>query len=349
MAEGDANPAGRDRSGELFVRSYDAPTTPMPRVGPDGLGQSARPGGSARRLGPTQDRIVAGGRVAGTGGNPEGSGGRGTGLGGGPDGRGSTPGPGNASRGGRHSGGGARKEPVGRYVAIAVVATIVAAGILGLLYFPKESTGVDQLYQAKVQVGPSDVADPSVTPKPPASAVPTLPASSVELATFAGRATTVTSSVADQKSGIGYAKLGLPWQAAAPAPFSFVQRSGLEGPAQAMIASSPLPGAVPKRLDDLSDYRYYAEKAAKWTLRRQPEGSRLVWTASQPAAHGTGWLLGYKITYLVDGEKHASRAIVVVVGAAGRQKPAMVFATVPDTDKALLPDLNTLAQSIRPI
>jgi len=293
--------------------------------------------------------MVAGRRLSGPGGNPAGPGGRGTGPVDGPGGRGSAHGPGNASRGGRHSAGEAGEEPVGRYAVIAIVVTMAVVSLLVFVFFRREPAGVDRLYQAKAQVSPSGSAEPSVTPKSTASAVPTLPTSSMELATFAGQATTVVSSVADQKSGIGYAKFGPPWQTATPAPFSFVQRSGLEGPAQAMIASSPLPGAVPKRLDDLSDYRYYAEKAAKWTLRRQPEGSRLVWTASQPAAHGVGWLLGYKITYLIDGEKHSSRAIVVVVGAAGKQKPAMLFATVPDTDKALLRDLNTLAQSIRPI
>jgi hypothetical protein len=337
MAEGDANPAGRDQSGERFVRSYDAPTTPFPRVSPDELRGNVPPRGSARRSGPTQDRIVAGSRVPGA--RP---GGHGRGTGGGPAGRGS----GNASRGGRHSGGGLGDASVGLYAAIATVATLVAVSLVVLIFFRDEPAEVDRLYQTKAQVSPSESVDVRATPE--SSALPALPASSEELATFPGRATTVVSSVADQKSGIGYAKFGPPWQTAVPAPFSFVQRSGVEGPAQAMIASSPLPGAVPKRLDDLSDYRYYAEKAAKWTLRRQPEGSRLVWTASQPAAHGVGWLLGYKITYVIDGEKHSSQAIVVVVGA-GRQKPAMVFATVPDTDKALLRDLNTLALSIRPI
>jgi hypothetical protein len=237
--------------------------------------------------------------------------------------------------------------PVRVYATIATVGTLVAVILVFLIFFRKKPVDIEQVYQARAQASPSASFGASAAPGS-SSAVPELPATSKKLATLPGRATTVASSVVDKKSGIGYAKFDLPWQASDPAPFSFVQRSGVVRPAQAMIASSPLPGATPKQLTSYSDYRHYAEKAAKWTLRRQPEGSRLVWTASQPVAHGIGWLLGYKITYVVEGRKHSSQAVVVVLGT-GKRKPAMLFATVPDTDKALLRDLNTLALSVRPI
>ncbi|WP_285702276.1 hypothetical protein [Microtetraspora sp. NBRC 16547] len=83
---------------------------------------------------------------------------------------------------------------------------------------------------------------------------------------------------------------------------------------------------------------------------RSPEwaGGSLTWTASQPLRRGAGWLLGYRVTYPLDGRQHASEAIVAVVGTA-RKKPALLFARIPDTRAELYRDLNMLFWTLRPI
>lgn len=116
----------------------------------------------------------------------------------------------------------------------------------------------------------------------------------------------------------------------------------------ALIGSAPLPGTLGEQPQVYSDFRKLAGRAAKWTLRHQPKDAKFSWTTSQRTRNGVGWMLGYKLTYRVDGKKHTSQTYVMVV-ATGRAKPAMLFATVPDTQPALYRDLNMLFWSARPI
>ncbi|GII53368.1 hypothetical protein Pth03_17570 [Planotetraspora thailandica] len=300
---------GREQAGRPFIRSSEATTTPMPRVRPEDQRQTP------------------------------------------PVARGSRHGSVHGTRSGSSSG----DLPVGLYATVATVAavaTVVTVGLVFLIFFSQKHAEVEQIHQAGAQVTPSAAVTGSASPaspsSPASSALPKLPRGEKRLPALPGTATTVVAPVVDRTAGIAYPRFGEPWSKADPKPYSFVQRSGVMRKGQAMIASSRLPGAAPKRLSSYSDYRYYAGKAAQWTLRSQPPGGRLVWTASQPAQNGIGWLLGYKITYVVDGKPHTSQAVVAVIGT-GQAKPAMLWATVPDTDKALLPDLNALAEGVRPI
>ncbi|GAA0981899.1 hypothetical protein GCM10009555_050830 [Acrocarpospora macrocephala] len=273
-----------------FIRSYDAPTTPLPKVSPEELRRLAFPERQPpprRSFGDIPMRIV--------------------------------------------------------YVVCAVsigLAVVVFVHALGADDQPPGTVEVQRAAQAT----PSAPASATISPSPSATPItlPRVPASR-SMTVFPGSGTTIASLITDEKSGISYAKFGAPWRSVKPDPFQFRQKSG-----DAIIASGPLPGADPGPLRDQADYRKVATRAARWTLRYQPEGSTLRWTASQPVRYGNGWLLGYRVTYQVEGEKRTSEAIVALVETGGN-KPAMLFASVPGTKPELHHDLNMLVWTLRPL
>ncbi|MBB5624574.1 hypothetical protein [Sphaerisporangium krabiense] len=186
----------------------------------------------------------------------------------------------------------------------------------------------------------------SRAPAPKPIAVPPVPAAK-PMTVFPAPGTSVASYVQDKKARLSYPRYAAPWAKAAQEGFSAAQRTGTSG-RQALIGSAPLPVAVPKRPATYEDYRALAGKAVKWSLRHQPAGSKFAWTASQRTPYGLGWMLGYKVTYVVQGKKQSAQAFVMVL-ANGGKKPGMLFATVPDTRKALYYDLNMLFWTVRPL
>ncbi|RCG31039.1 hypothetical protein DQ384_13935 [Sphaerisporangium album] len=187
-------------------------------------------------------------------------------------------------------------------------------------------------------------SDATRAPAPTPIAVPPVPAAKA-MTVFPASGTRIASLTVDRTAGISYAQYGPPWVKTSKDGFSAGQKAG---PArrQAIIGSGPLPGAAPKPPATYEDYRKLAGKAVKWSLKYQPAGSKFAWTVSQRARYDLGWLLGYKVSYVTGGKKHTSQAYVMVI-ATGKKKPAMLFASVPDTSKALYYDLNMLFWTTR--
>ncbi len=232
------------------------------------------------------------------------------------------------------------------YTVIAALGAIVAV-VLAFRVFSGDRVD-DPSPVPQAVVGRSSSANPSAGPSPrPTVVLPKVPANK-SMVIHPGSGTYVAGYVIDQKSGISYAQYGAPWKKAGMASLAFAQKAGSTRPPLALIGSGPLPGAAPGTLTTSADYRKVAAKAVRWTLRYQPPEGKLTWTASQPLRRGVGWLLGYKFSYRVGGEKHSSQAIVAVVGS-GRKKPAMLFATVPDNRGELFRDLNMLYWTVTPI
>ncbi|WP_248963541.1 hypothetical protein [Sphaerisporangium perillae] len=192
-------------------------------------------------------------------------------------------------------------------------------------------------------------APPGVRPKPTPTpiAVPPVP-SAKAMTLFTGTGTPIASYVLDRTAGISYPQYGTPWAKTIKAPFSAAQKAGSARQSQALIASGPVPVAVAKQPTTYDGFRKLAAKAAKWSLRYQPAGSKFTWTVSQQPRYNLGWVLGYKVTYVQGGKRHSSQAYVIVVSTA-KKKPAMLFATVPDTRQALYHDLNMLFWTARAI
>ncbi|MEW9527222.1 hypothetical protein [Microbispora sp. NPDC049125] len=310
MAEGGGNPAGDDRPRQLFNRYYDAPTTPLPRVRPEDLLQAPIRQEPATQEPGVRDRVRAAGRTVGRG--------------------------------------------VGDmplrvvYTAGAAVVTVVAVLLVFLVFSGDKPEERERVQEAAAGGAGVTSAAPSASPTPsPSPVLPKVPVSRA-MPIFPGSGSSTVSYVLDRKSGISYAKYGTPWEDGDLAPFAFAQRTGAEDGVPALIGSAPLPGAAPGTLATYADYRKIAARAAKWTLRHQPQDSKITWTASVPLRRGMGWLLGYKASYRIGAKKHSSQAFVMVAGA-GKRKPALLFASVPDSRSELYRDLDMLFWTLSPL
>ncbi|GAA0404001.1 hypothetical protein GCM10009530_65030 [Microbispora corallina] len=310
MAEGGARQAGDDRPKQPFLRYYDAPTTPLPRVSAESLAPPV-PGPGAR------DKVRSAGRATG-------------------------------SRPGSQVGSRVGELPLRLMYTLAAALVAVVAVVVVFLVFSGDKPEVADGGQGAAAAPASPASPtPSPSPSPTPIVLPKVPASR-PMPVFPGTGTAVASYVLDRKAGISYAKFGRPWTGDTLPPFASGQRAGDTELPLALIGSAPLPGAAPGALTSYDDYRKVAARAARWSLRYQPEGAKVTWTASQPVRRGMGWLLGYKATYRIDGEKHSAQAFVMVVGT-GRTKPALLFATVPDDREELYRDLDMLSWTVTPI
>ncbi|MFI6320324.1 hypothetical protein ACIBG8_22510 [Nonomuraea sp. NPDC050556] len=218
------------------------------------------------------------------------------------------------------------------YLVGAILVTVLAVVLVFTLFSGDKPKAVG--------ISQSGAASESV----PGSDLPPVPAG-VPLAALPGTATKVVGTVSDKKSKVEYPRLGKPWKLKSYAPFTIAQRSGKVAQPHTMIASAMLPGATPAKPSSEADYRALAARAAQWAVRTQfPADSDVTWNASQKLATGTGWVLGFEVSY---GDK-TSQAVVAVV-EVGKTKPAMVLATIPDSGKDHWRDLNTLVEGLRPL
>ncbi|MFC6085488.1 hypothetical protein [Sphaerisporangium aureirubrum] len=232
-------------------------------------------------------------------------------------------------------------------VVYGIGAALVTAVIVVLIFVLFAGDRPDDPVRVDPARGGGPGATTPVKPKPTPIVVPPVPAAR-PMTVFDGTGTPVASYVQDQKTGISYPQYAGPWAKATRPGFAAAQKVGSSARPQTLIGSAPLPGALNKQPRVYSDFRALAARAAKWSLRHQPQTAKFNWTVSQRTRYGVGWMLGYKLTYRVDGKKHTSQSYVMVV-ATGRAKPAMLFATVPDTRPALYRDLNMLFWAVRPI
>ncbi|NUW41156.1 hypothetical protein [Nonomuraea rhodomycinica] len=244
------------------------------------------------------------------------------------------------------------------YLLGAIIATVAAVLLIFTLFsgdVPK-----NQQPQGGSIPPPPAAAEPtaavrsataSAAPSPATVELPSVPATK-EYAVLPGTASVVIGLVDDQQAGLSYPRLGAPWKTATVAPFTVAQRAGkaaAPGVPVALIGSAPLPGAAPATPPAKeADYRKLAARAAKWALGAQyPPGATLTWTGSERAALGKGWTLSFEVAYRTDGGRRVAQGLVSVVNA-GRAKPAMLFASIPESGRSRWRDLNTLADRVTP-
>ncbi|MCA2225465.1 hypothetical protein [Nonomuraea aurantiaca] len=233
------------------------------------------------------------------------------------------------------------------YLLGAIIATVLAVVLVFVIFSGDVPKGAQQ---SPRQVAPiSPVPGGSASPRPSAAGVvlPEVP-KSLAYPDQAGAATLTVGTISDLATGISYPRLGVPWTAKSFAPFAIAQRVGKVAVPHTVIGSAMLPGATPKPKPAKSaDYRDLAVRAVNWTLRTQyPAGATIAWTGSQKVPVGKGWMVGYKVTYTVSGKQKTSQAIVSI-HEVGKTKPAMLFASIPQSGKSHYRDLNTIAQNIR--
>ncbi|GIH79366.1 hypothetical protein [Planobispora longispora] len=265
-----------------------------------------------------------------------------------------------------------RMKVIYRILAVAVALVVAAAAVVaGLVWSGSaEQPGEERPGQiaapstAAPSSGPASSAatttaaasptaaspTPESSPTPDGSAVkaaladprvPELPADK-RLGRLPGKAYSTKSRVRDEKSGVSLIRFGKPWKPYGASPFATRQVLPAARGAghRAMLVSCPVPTLVQATPKDT------ALLAARWTLNHHPEGGRISWVASQPTEDG--WLLAYKVVYKVKGKTRSSMAAVALTEVSGK-KPALVFMTIPDSQRARWRDINTAMASISPI
>ncbi len=109
-----------------------------------------------------------------------------------------------------------------------------------------------------------------------------------------------------------------------------------------MLVSCPVPIEVQ---DDLKDTAFLA---ARWTLNHHPAGATIKWTSADytDVDDRPAWVLGYEVNYTIKGAKRKSTAAVALVDVPD-SKPALVFISIPDTQKKSYRDINTAMDEIK--
>ncbi|WP_062349102.1 hypothetical protein [Herbidospora yilanensis] len=198
---------------------------------------------------------------------------------------------------------------------------------------------------------PSPSPSPSVSPLSTAMTdalddprVPELPDGQEKLRTFAGKASKIRGSIKDERSGVAFPRFAGDWDLASASPFASRQQlPKVKGSAyRGLLVSCPVPIEVQ---DDLKDTAFLA---ARWTLNHHPAGATIKWTSADLTEidDRPAWVLGYDVNYTIKGDKRKSTAAIALVDVPGA-KPALVFISVPDSQKKSYRDINTVMSKIK--
>ncbi|MEV0967669.1 hypothetical protein [Microtetraspora glauca] len=174
--------------------------------------------------------------------------------------------------------------------------------------------------------------------------IPALPEGDRRLGRLYGRAAPSRGALKDDRSGVAFPRFAKVWKLASASPFATrqmlpkVKGTNFRG----LLVSCPVPIPVQASPRDT------AFLAARWTLNHHPSGATIAWTASQPitVSDRDGWLLGFTVNYTIKGKKRKAMAALALVDVP-KDKPALVFMTIPDTQKKHWRDINTVMSHIR--
>ncbi|MEV5407333.1 hypothetical protein AB0K60_00640 [Thermopolyspora sp. NPDC052614] len=187
---------------------------------------------------------------------------------------------------------------------------------------------------------------PKLKPIDAALADPRIPGppKNKKLGKLPGRTIAVKRWIKDRRSRIAVARMPRIWKPVKSAPFATRQvLPAVKGAGhRALLVSCPVPILVQKELRDT------AIVAARWTLNHQPKGAKIKWVASQPKKVGKrdAWLLAYEVKYTVKGKRRTSMAAVVLTEIP-KHKPALLFVSIPDSQKKRWRDINTVISTLK--
>ncbi|WP_179155604.1 hypothetical protein, partial [Microbispora sp. GKU 823] len=234
----------------------------------------------------------------------------------------------------------------------ALVASVVAA-LVGVLVwaFAAGPLSSGDTAEAATSAKPSPVKS-GATAKPQAQTSSRLPV-------YKGTASPVNGVLTDTAGRITLPKLGGPWQADADpaqikAAYGFTSRqyvpAGMTTKGKrefALVMSGPLAQSLAARYttpDNLGPVVSAVMFRARQT--QFPKGNAATKVAQQRLARNnlTGLAAVYKVT--ADG---ATTTVVVAAVNTGADLPTIVYMAVPELKNDLLPDINTVFRSIKPL
>ncbi|MFF5208183.1 hypothetical protein [Streptosporangium sp. NPDC000396] len=223
----------------------------------------------------------------------------------------------------------------------SVVIALVGALIWAFMAGPLAAAEEDPVPQTK----------PAATGKKtakPAQAIGRLPR-------FPGKASPVAGSLPDQAAAISLARLGSPWRLdqrpTVPTVFGFTTRqyvpAGTDSAGKeqfGQVMSGPLSPKLKSKYTSPDNLAPVINAVAATARKRFFAENTSRKTAQQPlSVNGLpGQLAAYEITA---GESKTTMVVAAV--STGADVPAIVYMSVPDSKKELLPDINTVFKSIR--
>ncbi len=235
----------------------------------------------------------------------------------------------------------------------ALVASVVAALVAVLVWaFGAGPLSSGRSAEAATPPKPSASTPASRSSARPQAQVPQLPV-------YKGTASPVNGVLTDTAGRITLPRLGGPWQADADpaqtkATYGFTTRqyvpAGMTTKGKrefAVVMSGPLAQSLavkytgPDKLGPVLSAVMYRARQTQF-----PKDNKVTKTAQQRLSRGglTGLLAAYKVT--ADG---GSTTVVIAAVDTGADLPTIVYMAVPELKNDLLPDINTVVRSIKPI
>lgn len=236
----------------------------------------------------------------------------------------------------------------------ALVASVVAAlvGVLVWAFTAGPFTSGESAEAAAATPRPSASASESAAAAKPQAQVPPLPV-------YKGTASPVIGVVTDSAAGITLPRLGGPWQAdtnaaQVKATYGFTSRQyvpagmttkGKREFAQVMSGrlaqSLAVKYTTPDNLGPVVSAVMFRARQTQF-----PKDNKATKVAQQKISRNglTGLLAAYKVT--ADG---GTTTVVVAAVNTGADLPTIVYMAVPELKNDLLPDINTVVKSIKPV
>jgi hypothetical protein len=181
------------------------------------------------------------------------------------------------------------------------------------------------------------------------------------LPTFPGTPGAVTGRITDPIAGLSYDRFAAPWQPLVPTTLgadytageSLVTETDSTGSGHwyAAIGSMPLSaellGSSPNSALDLRTVTY--QESVLLAQSSYPAASTRTELADQSitVSGRKAWLIGFHESFTAPGYMVRGEIGVVVVVATGGPEPGVLFASIPDTRKELLPTATVAIKSLQ--
>jgi len=180
------------------------------------------------------------------------------------------------------------------------------------------------------------------------------------LATFAGRPSRVSGQVEDAHSGLSYPQMAAPWRV--PTKRNRLGTPGWSGQ-QILVTENQggrlwygqlLTGTLhpsmqaayqgPESVKNATAVvaQSHREQYYAFPHETKPLASQALNVGGRP-----GWLIASYLTYHREGVKATGEIVATAVIDTGRETPAVVFASMPNTHKEMWPDVNTFFSRLK--
>lgn len=256
------------------------------------------------------------------------------------------------------TGGGKGKVVVFAVIGLVLVVALAAAAMFYLKSSGKPGAKPKGTSGSSAQPSTSDgaAAQPSASQPAPQGMADT------PLQKFPGAHSKAAGRIDDTFAGLSYPKLGAPWQV--PTKKSGLLQPGWSG--QQIVVTEKhgnqiwygqlMSGLLGPAEQDLykgpgteHETAVAYEQSLEARLYGFPHQSKPI--ASQAldlsGQGGKGWLVSSELSYHRNGIKATGEIVTVAIINTGKKAPAVLFMSVPNTEKKLMPDINFVVGSLK--